>query len=435
MADRETQQGDRNEPTQPSRTIDNARAIATDHSERRERLRTIGQAIRTASTNHRNLLDQSIGLAEDISSAIGTRIQKESHWKYWLDFMGQINEDFRTFGSPIDTNRVKDRARQTKELNTLKQFFSHIVFRPRRKSKRHNTAAYARKVIASVRDEYERQHRISIGPPTTELNLELHRLEKGLSKIAPSQEKPRLPVLQYHMRAVRRTLDLDNNQLDRVLWALWCTQFQGVLRAGDLIRPMTEDPRRWDPDLDTHRGRVTWHRIRGESHAEGRTRMKIQLKPIKNDPTGEKGFVKSFIIMDDPFALSAADAIQNMLRGDPSSSNPKHVPLFRHPLTKLEISYDLAAKGFKKALTTAGYPELATGLHCIRKGGATAYCEAAGEEVAGYMGLWASDARLQYFHATSNRLEKAGMKVAMEEGAELAVRPGAVGTYAGNRRH
>lgn len=163
--------------------------------------------------------------------------------------------------------------------------------------------------------------------------------------------------------------------------------------------------------------------------------MKIHLKPIKNDATGEKRYIKSFVTMDDPYALSAADAIRNMVRGDPSLSDPKHTPLFRHPHTNLEISYNLAENSFKTALTKAGYPELATGLNCIRKDGTTAYCKAAGEEVAGYMGLWASDARLQYFYATSNRLERAGMKVAMDEGAELAVRPGAVGTYAGNRRH
>lgn len=152
-------------------------------------------------------------------------------------------------------------------MKTLKQFFAHIVFRPRRRNKTHNTATYARKVIAFVRDEYERHHGRIIDHPAAEMNLELHRLQKGLSKVAPSMEKPRLPVFQYHMRVIRRTLDLDNSQLYRVLWSLWCTQFQGVLRAGDLIRQMTEVQSQWDPELDTHRGRVTLHNIRGESHA------------------------------------------------------------------------------------------------------------------------------------------------------------------------
>lgn len=123
--------------------------------------------------------------------------------------------------------------------------------------------------------------------------------------------------------------------------------------------------------------------------------MKIKLKPIKNDQTGKKGFIKSFVIMEDPFALSAGDAIRDMLRGDPALGDQSQTPLFRHPTIKMEIPYDLAVRRFKHALTQAGYPELATGLHCIRKVGATAYCEAPGEEVAGYMELWSSDARLQ----------------------------------------
>lgn len=97
--------------------------------------------------------------------------------------------------------------------------------------------------------------------------------------------------------------------------------------------------------------------------------------------------MKSFVVMDDPFALSAADAIQYMLRGDPTSANPTQTPLFRHPHTKLEISYDVAARCFKDALSKAGYPELVTVLHCIRKCGATAYCEASEEEEAEYTGL------------------------------------------------
>lgn len=148
-------------------------------------------------------------------------------------------------------------------MTTIKRFLSHIVFKPLRRGKKHNTAAYARKVIASVRDEYEQEYGRTIGPPGSSLNQELCCLEKGLSKVVTSQENPRLSFFQYHMRTVRRTLNMENAQLDRVLWALWCTQFQGVLRVGDLIRPVTENPREWDPRLETHRGRVTFQNVRG----------------------------------------------------------------------------------------------------------------------------------------------------------------------------
>lgn len=244
--------------------------------------------IRTSSTNQTDFLYQSIILAEGISSAIGTKIHKQSHWKYWLQFMHLVNEDVQAFRSTDGVLRASRQTRQAKDLNTLKSIFTQIVFRPRQKRKSHNTAPYARKVIASVKDEYERHLGRAMRRPGNDLNVELFHLEKGLSKVAPSQEKPRLPVLQYHMRAVRRTMDLKDNQLDRVLWALWCTQFQGVLQASDLIRPVTEKPRDWDPSLYTNRERVIFNRIRGESHAEGNMRMEISLKPIKNDHTGVK---------------------------------------------------------------------------------------------------------------------------------------------------
>lgn len=61
--------------------------------------------------------------------------------------------------------------------------------------------------------------------------------------------------------------------------------------------------------------------------------MKIELKPVKNDQTGEKKFVKSFIILEDPEALSAGDTVRKMLRGDPTSESRTLTPLFRNPQT------------------------------------------------------------------------------------------------------
>lgn len=138
-------------------------------------------------------------------------------------------------------------------------------------------------------------------------------MEKGLINVAPSQEKPCITVLKYHIRAVRRKLDLKKSQLDRVLCSLWCTQFQGVLRLGDLIRSTMENPRYWDPVLDIYRGIVTFQMVRGESHAKGLMRTNIYLKPVKNGQAGEKIFVKSFVALKNPFELSAGDAVNSIL--------------------------------------------------------------------------------------------------------------------------
>lgn len=423
----------RQEPTQPN--TDRPYHIADTHSRHRAHLHEVGRAIRNTDGVQTGLLDQAVELADNLSAAIGTKVQHASHWSYWVSFLSALGEDVDAFGThPHASNNARRQAQQ-REMVTLERFMSHVVFKPMRRGKNHNTTSYARKVITSVREEYRRTYGRSIGLPGPEFNRTLAHLEKGLGKVAPSQTTPRLPVLQYHLRAVRRTLDLPNSQMDRVLWALWCTQFQGVLRAGDLIRPSPEESRNWDPNIDSHRGRVTFQRIRGEPHADGKMRMTMALKPHKTDQTGEKRFVKSFVVLEDPLVLSAGDAIHSMLRHDPVAGDQTNVPLFRDPHTGREITYERAASRFKEALSSAGYPELATGLHCLRKGGATAYCETAGEEIAGYMGLWTSDARLHYFHASSARLERAGMTVANENGSELAIRPGPLGTYAGRGGH
>lgn len=295
----------------------NANTIATFHTETRAQLHTLGRAIRTAGPNHAHLLDRAIGLAEDLSAAIGNKVQNSSHWQYWTDFMKLMGEDAESFGSSTHAPQARRRIAQEKEMTTIKRFLSDLVFKPIRRNKKHNSVSYSRKVIASIREEYSRHYNRTIGIPGSDFNQILGRLEKGIRKVAPSEGRPTIPVLQYHMWSVKRTLHLQTNPIDRVLWAMWCTQLQGVLRAGDLIRPTAEAARKWDLNLDTHRGRVSFQHIRGEPHADGKMRMKIDLKPTKTDQAGEKKYIKSFVVMGNTNALSAGDAVQHMLQLDP----------------------------------------------------------------------------------------------------------------------
>lgn len=76
---------------------------------------------------------------------------------------------------------------------------------------------------------------------------------KGLQKRNPSKQEARLPILQQHLRAVKARLDLEHSQAHRTLWALWLTQWQGVARSGNPIRPKSERERAWN---------------RGETHTE-----------------------------------------------------------------------------------------------------------------------------------------------------------------------
>ena len=84
----------------------------------------------------------------------------------------------------------------------------------------------------------------------------------------------------------------------------------------------------------------------------------------------------------------------------------------------------------------AGIEDVKIGTHSLGVGGATAYAgsPAGGELTAAFMGLWASDARLQYLHAFGDALEDAGLAIGKEEGGRLAETPGAVGKYATGRR-
>lgn len=156
------------------------------------------------------------------------------------------------------------------------------------------------------------------------------------------------------------------------------------------------------------------------------------MKPTKTDQAGEKGFQKTFVVDKTDDSLSAGYAILHMLKNDVVKGDQSTVPLFRDKETNREISYTYAKQRLKDVLIMAGLRSLATGIHSLRIGGATAYCNSpnGGEIVAGYMGLWVSDAKYAYFHGCNGLLEKAGYSIAREVGDTPAVRPGPVSTYA-----
>lgn len=122
--------------------------------------------------------------------------------------------------------------------------------------------------------------------------------------------------------------------------------------------------------------------------------------------------------------LSAAVAIRDMLKGDPNEGDGQDVPLFRIPGTKTEIRYDTASEALRQALTRARYPESASGLHCLRVGGATAYANApkGGEMIATMMGGWTSKARRLYMWACQQRLSEVSLEVGRGKGKDVVAR-------------
>ena len=238
-----------------------------------------------------------------------------------------------------------------------------IVHYPRRVGKSRNSAAYAETVLAAVRDWVHTAHRRRPGHPSGDSRF-LSLVLRGLRKASPIMPRlPREPILQIHLRAIRPLLDLRTNQLHRVLWAFYLCCWQGVRRCGDLIRPK-RNPRSvvaWDPSRDTHRGRVkVVPAYASDGSLCGRS-VELCLKPTKTDLEGSVRFSVYYPYDPHPGSLSAAVALNEMLKGDMVEGDLHFIPLFRDPTTGTELTYDTASRHLRRLLEEAGYPDLARG--------------------------------------------------------------------------
>lgn len=198
-------------------------------------------------------------LAEIRGSAQGTKLAQRSHWQYWQSFCAEFGIDADRFGD----QRPPSDARLAEEIRILAQFATFVVFRSRVARRLQgrlpwNSVTYATQVLASIRTAYALRH--GRRPGITEGaqdNSHLVRVLKGLKTLAPLPKARRLPLLHQHLSAIRQVLDLRTNELHRVLWALWLTKWQAVLRSSHLIRHRADSARPWDPARDTHRQRVS----------------------------------------------------------------------------------------------------------------------------------------------------------------------------------
>jgi hypothetical protein len=321
----------------------------------------------------------------------------------------------------------------------LAHFAIYVVHYPRSAKKalagEKNTAATADKAITAVRDHFRVNLRRTVGgPPDQCWTLKL--ISRSLHKLAPSGVRaPRLQILQCHLRAIKPLLDLAGNAYHRTLWAFFLTCWQGVCRSGDLLRGKKGRGRtQWNPALDTHLGRLSVEAVRApDGIITRRRRIILALKPTKTDPTGERGFEKTFIIDKDPDSLSAGAAIFDMLAKSPLLSSPlpaEEIPLFYDPRTKRELAYTDAAADLKSLLMKCGHQELATGLHSLRIGGTTCAAATGGEYVSSCLGLWSGNTRYTYLHAMRDTIEDTCCRMSRGDSGPLAVRPGPIATYA-----
>lgn len=281
------------------------------------------------------------------------------------------------------------------EAALLASFAAFLVAFPRSSTKR-NSALYAQQIISSVRTFYE--DKIGRRPrllPNGRAHGHLKAAMKGLRAIAPVRAKRRLQILQYHLRAVKRVLDLCNNQFHRVLCCMWLMQWQGCMRASDIIRRKREGARCWAPERDTHRGRIKVGIARGTDGRPIGASITLMMKPTKTDRSVEKGLCRLFILDEDEAALSAARAMREMLRGDPPAGCPEDISLLIDPRGGKELRYEDSVSELKEALVKAGFCEHATRLHSLRVGGAAEYANSneVGELVARSVGALTSDSK------------------------------------------
>ena len=102
-------------------------------------------------------------------------------------------------------------------------------------------------------------------------------------------------------------------------------------------------------------------------------------------------------------------------------ASSEDIPLFLDPETGRELCIRLAASELRARLCACGFSELATGLHSLRVGGATAASNASsgGDLVCQWMGVWLGTSRRRYQYATRGRIEECALEMARAPGAVL----------------
>ena len=348
--------------------------------------------------------------------APSTLLTYGSALRFWNEFCELVGINTTTFGQPPEDGSDVPRAQVRTEDSAFMLFLVYVVNYPRQAAKVKlagtpeglNTASYAEGLLAAVRSHYGRAYDRRPGTTGGDRSYQLKLLVKALHKFSPSRRALRLPILAHHLRAIRRLLDLENNPRDRVLWALITASWQSVSRFSDLIRGKKVKSRAsWD-STDMHRGRVS-----GESDeaAPAGYSVRLDMPPSKTDQSGEKGFVKFLPVDNDPDSISAGAAIFHMLDRDERSGPDASVPLFRDPTTDKQMTYRFAVAALKALLERAGFPELASGWHSLRIGGATTAANLSTGVIAGFMGCWSSDAKYGYFWAMRGRIKNVSIQM------------------------
>jgi len=335
-------------------------------------------------------------------------VMRNSAMRKWNEFCEIFELDPTEFGKSPHKSHECSMALITYEGEVLSQFAAFSFHSSTRRKSATVRRQTVMRDIACVREYYNEINSRSPGVlPNGKSPMQLYRALRGIAKLENVPENTSRPIMQQHMRKVKRTLDLENSPYHRVLWAHWLCMWQGMLRSGDLIRSQNpQDPHApWDPDWDSHRDR-------------------IKVEMIRDNAGKELGY--GIVLSVKQQALSAGAALLHMLRNDDVKGDQRLIPLFRNPGTGKELTYAQSKENFVSALKAANLPELATGLHGLRKGGATAMAtaEGGGEALAIAHGGWKSSTYRKYLFEARGQVAKVTAQFAMQEKANINSKAG-----------
>lgn len=355
----------------------------------------------------------------------------ETSWRAWLEFCAHLGLDHDKFGVVPLTQQLPNLQQLADENDILALFAIFCVFYPMQPGKdthfcvfylvqlgkEMNRASTAENYLGAIRVQYE--HHLGRRPGSimsgqNAYALSIKRVLRALHKRAPSEQNKKIPLLQLHLRALKKRLDLEGSAHDRCFWHLVLSAWQGVLRLGDLIQGRREKDRPWVPSEQT-----TLSRFRREPspHSPSGWCFILRLRRTKTDQAEEEGWESYFPIDYHPSALSAGAAFELRLRAGDFNGAAADFPVFHTPNTGREITYAAARNRLIAEAPRCGIPPAAALCQSLRKGGNSAAIDDpnGGEITAAFMGHWkhhTTSSQSRYSFGLRARTERTAVSMA-----------------------
>lgn len=223
--------------------------------------------------------------ALDVFLTKGTKRQKSSMLQYCSMYYAAFHIGIESFGTEPTATSEEVQETIRKKCMAITGFARFLVMYPRKAKLAHNSTANPERVVGKVRGYYEHMNGRAPGAGRGIDSTRTPReVSMGLRKLYSSASLSRIALLAEDMWEIRSVMRMDNLR-DLNFWEL-SSQWQGVMRSREILRPTDDKAWRWDPSRDTHVGRIIWEDV---SPGTGTARRKMiwRLKTSKKDQGGE----------------------------------------------------------------------------------------------------------------------------------------------------